>query len=97
MAKKGKNCYPERVLHEHRLQPEIDNRILKSLPVSEELKQRLREKKAGINVLKLQRDLDAALENPCRFVHYSPGAPDCPKAWSSFTLKFHKPFDQIFT
>jgi hypothetical protein len=41
--------------------------------------------------------LDAALENPCRFVHYSPGAPDCPKAWSSFTLKFHKPFDQIFT
>jgi hypothetical protein len=52
-------------------------RVLESPYVDDELNARLREKNAALNVITLQRRLDAALENLDRFVQHSPGSPDC--------------------
>ena len=55
-------------------------RVMESTEASDACKQRLRERKAVLNVVSLQRKLDAALEHLDRFVQHTPGGHDCPKA-----------------
>ena len=54
-------------------------RVMENTEVSESCKQR-REKKAALDVVSLQRKLDAALEHLDRFVQHTPGGHDYPKA-----------------
>ena len=54
-------------------------RVLENPDVSDELKRILAEKKASLNVVSLQRELDSALENLDRLVQHSPGGVDRPK------------------
>jgi hypothetical protein len=53
---------------------------MESPDVSDELKRTLAEKKATLNVISLQRDLDSALEHLDRLVQQSPGSVNCQKA-----------------
>ncbi|GHU44655.1 integrase [Spirochaetia bacterium] len=55
-------------------------RVMESPDVSEDLKQRLADKKNSLNIISLQRALDSALEHLDRLVQHSPGSVDCPKA-----------------
>jgi hypothetical protein len=52
-------------------------RALESQNVDEKIKRRLRGKKAALNVITLQRQLDKALENLDRFTQHCPGSPGC--------------------
>jgi hypothetical protein len=49
-------------------------RVIESTDISDELKKKLSEKKASLNIVTLQRKLDASLENLDRFVQHSPGS-----------------------
>jgi hypothetical protein len=50
-------------------------RVMESADVGGELKELLRKRKVSLNILSLQRKLDAALENLDRFVQHTPGSP----------------------
>jgi transposase InsO family protein len=52
-------------------------RVMESTGVPDALKKKLSEKKARLNIITLQRELDAALENLDRFVQHYPGGTGC--------------------
>jgi transposase InsO family protein len=52
-------------------------RVIEHPDIADDLKQILTEKKAALNIVALQRELDTALANLDRFVQHSPGSAGC--------------------